>query len=238
VRAVDDASGPVDLERGQEALDGPAQLLGIRTRHKETFHGTPLNLRTDRTVSRRSDAPSGVFASLSGGIVIRLATTEPPMAELDDVDRGILHQLQQDARNTTAQAIADEVGVSPSTVRNRIDRLETLGVIEGYYPEINYEAADLPLQVLFVCTAPAEDRSGRFNQLLTVRGVVDVRETMTGRGNLFVEVAADDTSDIVRITDAIQDLGFTIDSSEFLRRRRIQPFNHFYPEPPTEDDGE
>lgn len=42
--------------------------------------------------------------------------------DLDNVDRGILHLLQLDARNTTAQEIGDKTGVSPSTVRNRIDR--------------------------------------------------------------------------------------------------------------------
>jgi DNA-binding Lrp family transcriptional regulator len=49
--------------------------------------------------------------------------------ELDDVDRGILYELQREARNTTAQEIADLVGVSPGAVRNRIERLEAGGVV-------------------------------------------------------------------------------------------------------------
>jgi DNA-binding Lrp family transcriptional regulator len=76
------------------------------------------------------------------------------MVELDNVDRGILHELQVDARNRTAQEIADKVDVSASTVRNRIEELEADGIIEGYHPKIDYEAADLPLQILFVCSAP------------------------------------------------------------------------------------
>lgn len=51
--------------------------------------------------------------------------------DLDDVDRSILYMLQQDARNSTAQDIADRAGVSASTVRNRIDQLEADGIIEG-----------------------------------------------------------------------------------------------------------
>jgi len=54
------------------------------------------------------------------------------MVQLDNVDRGILHELQVDARNRTAQEIADKVDVSASTVRNRIEALEANGVIEGY----------------------------------------------------------------------------------------------------------
>lgn len=74
--------------------------------------------------------------------------------DLDDVDRSILYLIQQNARNKTAQEIADQVGVSASTVRNRIDDLEADGIIRGYHPEIDYEAANLPLQVTFVVSVP------------------------------------------------------------------------------------
>lgn len=78
-------------------------------------------------------------------------------SELDNVDRGILHLLQVDARNTTAKEIAEKTGVAASTVRNRIEQLEANGVITGYHPKIDYEAANLPLKVLFVITAPREN---------------------------------------------------------------------------------
>jgi Lrp/AsnC family transcriptional regulator, leucine-responsive regulatory protein len=147
--------------------------------------------------------------------------------DLDDVDRGILHMLQLEARETTAQEIADTVGVSPSTVRNRIDQLEAEGVIKGYHPEIDYEAANLPLQILFICSAPPTERSELAEEVMQVHGVVDLRELMTGRRNLHVDVVGTSTRDITRITNAIHDLGLQIDSSELLQRRMRQPFNHF-----------
>ena len=148
--------------------------------------------------------------------------------ELDNVDRGILYLLQRDARNTTAQEIADTVGVSASTIRNRINRLESDGVIRGYHPEINYEEANLPLRILFVCTAPATDRSHLAEKVMEVQGVIDMREMMTGRRNVQIEVVGTNTRDITRITDAIHELGLQIESSELIKRRRIQPFNHFH----------
>lgn len=150
------------------------------------------------------------------------------MVELDNVDRGILHELQLDARNRTAQEIADKVDVSASTVRNRIDELESDGIIEGYHPKIDYEKANLPLQILFVCSAPPTERSEMVEQVLDIRGVVDVRETLTGRRNLFVEAVGVNTTDTVRMTDAIHDIGLSVESSELLRQRRVQPFNHFF----------
>ena len=147
---------------------------------------------------------------------------------LDGVDRGILHMLQRDARNTTAQEIAEQVGVSASTVRNRIGALEEDGVIEGYHPTINYEAADFPLRVMFVVTAPPTDRSSFVDRLLGIRGVIAVREMITGHRNIHVEVIATDTTDITRITDAIHELGIQIESSEIMKQSRTQPFDHFH----------
>lgn len=149
-------------------------------------------------------------------------------SELDNVDRGILHLLQADARNTTAQEIGDKTGVSPSTVRNRIERLEADGVITGYLPSIDYEAANLPLQVLFVITAPPKRRSEAVEEILDIKGVVDVRETLTGRRNVYVEVVGTSTADVTRMTDAIHDLDLEIESSDILKHHRRQPFDHFH----------
>jgi len=148
--------------------------------------------------------------------------------ELDDVDRGILYLLQRDARDTTAQEIADMVGVSASTVRNRIDQLEAAGVIRGYQPEIDYEAANLPLRVKFIITAPPTERSGYVDQLLDIKGVVDVAEMLTGTDNLHVEAVGTSTTDVSRISDAVHELGLSIERSDIMKRRRMQPFDHFH----------
>lgn len=147
--------------------------------------------------------------------------------ELDTVDRGTLHEPQLDARDRTAQEIVDEVDVSASTVRNRIDELEANGIIQGYHPKIDYEKANLPLQVTFVCSAPPTERTGMVEQILDIRGVVDARETLTGRRNIYVEAVGTDTTDTVRITDAMHEIGISIESSEILRQRGVQPFDHF-----------
>ncbi|RLM88030.1 Lrp/AsnC family transcriptional regulator [Haloarcula sp. Atlit-7R] len=148
--------------------------------------------------------------------------------DLDDIDRSILYLLQRDARHTTAQEIGDTAGVSASTVRNRIDQLEADGIIKGYHPEINYEEANLPLQVTFVISAPPTELKQYSEDIRAIQGVVDVREMLTGRRNIHIDVVGTSTSDITRITDAIHDIGVEIESSEMMRRRHVQPFNHFF----------
>lgn len=148
--------------------------------------------------------------------------------DLDAVDRSIIYLLQRDARHKTVKEIADKVGVSTSTVRNRINRLEEDGIIKGYHPEIDYEAVNLPLQLVFVITPPPNKLQEYSKQIRGIQGVVDVREMLTGRRNLHVDVVGTSVSDMTRITDAIHDVGVEIESAEMTRKRHIQPFDHFY----------
>ena len=146
---------------------------------------------------------------------------------LDDVDRGVIFALQRDARGATAQEIAETVGVSPSTVRNRIVKLETIGVIEGYHPLINYEQAGFPLRVLFVATAPPDERQQRAKETLRVPGVTDVREMLTSKRNLYVEAVATSTRDLAGITSSLSDRNLEIVSSEIVTAHYSQPFGEF-----------
>lgn len=135
---------------------------------------------------------------------------------LDEIDRGVLYMLQEDARTTTHDEISAAVGVSPSTVRNRIGQLEEAGIIEGYMPQIDYERAGFPLHVQFVCTVSASDRAQRAREALEINGVVSVREMLTGERNLVVEAVATGTHDLGAITEALNELEMTVHTSDII----------------------
>lgn len=149
---------------------------------------------------------------------------------LDAVDRGILYVLQEDARNTTHEMIGKAVGVSPSTVRNRINQLEEAGVIDGYVPRIDYERAGFPLRVQFVCTASSTDRNRLAREALDIGGVISVHEMLTGEQNVLIEVIATSTADLSAITAAFSDIGLTIHRSDIVTNSYSQPFNYFEPD--------
>ncbi len=44
-----------------------------------------------------------------------------------------------------SRMLAEQTGVSASTVRYRIRNLEETGILTGYHPEVNYEAASYQL---------------------------------------------------------------------------------------------
>lgn len=146
--------------------------------------------------------------------------------ELDEVDRGIIHVLQNDARNNTARDVGDAVGVSAGTVRNRIEKLEAAGVIRGYVPDIDYEKAGYQLKVLFTCTA--EDPSVTLTEdLLDQHGVVTVRKLLAGKENYHIQAIGTDTNDVSGIGNSIRDCGLEIVRSDVIDAEFAQPFNHF-----------
>jgi DNA-binding Lrp family transcriptional regulator len=154
---------------------------------------------------------------------------------LNNLDRRILHLLQLDARGASDTNIAEETDVTGTTIHNRIKQLEEKGIITGYNPEIDYEKAGYPMQVLFICSTDLSSRSEMAERALEVRGGVNVREMLSGEENLHVEVVAESTSEIKESTDQLDDLGLRIVSSNILAEEHIQPWNHFHQEFAGED---
>lgn len=69
----------------------------------------------------------------------------------DERDLAILAALQADARATYAQ-VAREVGLSPSSVHDRVRKLEESGVIRGYRALVDAEAVGLYVTALISVT--------------------------------------------------------------------------------------
>ena len=63
---------------------------------------------------------------------------------LDEVNRGILTALTKDPRLSTAE-LARRVGMSAPAVRERVNRLEEVGVIRGYRLDVDPAAMGIPV---------------------------------------------------------------------------------------------
>jgi len=149
---------------------------------------------------------------------------------IDEIDKRILYYLAQDARNTTASAIADEMEVTPATIRNRIRQLEEQSIIRGYLADIDYKGIDGHVTYHFSCTAPIPDRDRLAQSALNVSGVITVRELMTGKENLVLTVIGSDTDDISRVAGELSDLGLDIEDESVIEAEYHHPFDSFGPE--------
>ena len=152
------------------------------------------------------------------------------MARLDEIDRRILYRLAEDARGTSAPMIADEVNVSAGTVRNRIDQLEADGILTGYHAAIDYERADNSLRNLFVCDVSVTERAHLATQALAIPGVINVRELMSGRGNLHITAVGADTEDLSRISHELSSLGVDIQGEDLIQSEQTRSYQPYGPE--------
>lgn len=148
---------------------------------------------------------------------------------IDEVDEQIIYYLTQDARHTSAPDIAEKVDVSAPTVRNRIRRLEEEGLIEGYHAHVNYERAGSLLTNLFQCSSSSSNRQKLAQQVLDVPGVINVREVMTGKGDLRIKAVGRDTDDLTRISQDITALGLEIDDEDLIHREYFRPYAQYGP---------
>ena len=148
---------------------------------------------------------------------------------LDEIDRRIIYALMVDARNTSAPAIADEVGVSGATIRNRIARLEEHGILTGYQTAVDFERASGSLTNLFICHVPFGEIEWISHQAGSIAGVINVRELMGGRMNLHVLAVGEDTGDLRRIGRELSNLGAEIEDELLLHEEHHHPYMPYGP---------
>ena len=147
--------------------------------------------------------------------------------DIDDVDRAILHALQEDARNLSSGEIADRSGTSDSTVRKRIKRLEEREVIKGYHAAIDYPKSGYPFKMLLFCTAPIPKRGEMIEDVLAINGVVSVQELVTGEKNLLVTVVGENDDDVTPVAQELLELGLTVADEVLVRSHETTPFGGF-----------
>jgi Lrp/AsnC family transcriptional regulator, leucine-responsive regulatory protein len=118
---------------------------------------------------------------------------------LDDKDRKILDLLLQDAR-LPLKTLAARVGLARSSLRDRLSRLETDGIIRGYRAEIAVPPSGVSAY-LFVRLkrTPALDLIEALRATPSVRSCV----SLTGDVDLLVELSAASTDELNAARDRI-----------------------------------
>lgn len=149
---------------------------------------------------------------------------------VDEIDKRILYYLAEDARNTATSDIAEEMEVTPATIRNRIRQLEDQGILQGYLANIDYKSIEGHATYQFNCTAPIPERDRLAQAALDISGVVKVRELMAGNANLVITAVGPDTNDINRIAGELSDLGLDIEEESVIQDEYHQPYDPFGPE--------
>ena len=130
--------------------------------------------------------------------------------ELDDIDRSLVRELARDARLAN-NALAERVGIAPSTCLGRVRALRERGVIRGYHADVDQAALGRPLQAMIAVRlqSDARDRIRGFAAEVAAQPEVLNVFFLAGKDDFLLHVAAASTAalrdfvEILSSTDAV-----------------------------------
>ncbi len=130
---------------------------------------------------------------------------------MDDLDRAILDILRRDAR-TPYTEIADEVGTSEGTIRNRVEQLVGDGVIERFTVSTRTGNVKAMVEVSVDVDVRTEGLTGRLAEWHQVDFVWQV----SGEEDIVVVVDAADTSALNDMITGVRELDEVINTKTRL----------------------
>jgi len=121
---------------------------------------------------------------------------------MDARDRKILAALERNARLTYLE-IGDEVGLSASSVHDRVRKLEKTGVIKGYRAEIDRISVGLPITA-FVSLALSPNSPADIPSLIAEFPFVESCYSVAGDNSYALVVRAPSTRHLEELVDALR----------------------------------
>ena len=115
---------------------------------------------------------------------------------MDSLDRKLLNLLQRDASQTNA-ALAERVGLSPSTCLRRVQRLLREGVIERIVAILNPAATGRRLKAIVMVELDehGDQHQRRFLELAVIEPAVAQAHAVTGRTDVVLVLRLQDMAE-------------------------------------------
>lgn len=142
---------------------------------------------------------------------------------LDDIDRNILKELQQDARTSYAE-LGRRVGLTTPAVIERVRKLEDAGIILGYRAEIDTAKVGLPITAFVRMSISGVDYSHIIEVAQQSNEVLECHRG-TGGDSFIMKVAVASVEHLQEIIDKLTPYGITTTAivlSSPVKRRIIQ----------------
>jgi DNA-binding Lrp family transcriptional regulator len=116
---------------------------------------------------------------------------------VDETDRRLLEVLAVEARIPN-NALAERIGIAPSTCLGRVRAMVASGVIRGFYADIAPEAVGRPLQAIIAIRLQVDSRNIIHSFAKRLAGMAEVRNVffVAGGHDFFVRVATHDITEL------------------------------------------
>jgi len=111
------------------------------------------------------------------------------MSKLDSLDKHLLSILRSDARTSTVE-LSKQLGVSRATVQNRMQQLESRGVILNYTVNLKSSTEVNTIRALMSIAVEGKKTPSVINLLKGFSHIVTIHHT-NGRWDLIAEIQTD-----------------------------------------------
>lgn len=108
---------------------------------------------------------------------------------MDNKDQQLLSLLRKDARMATVM-LAKKMGISRSTVQNRINKLEKNGIILGYTVKLKPDAEVHPVRLFMNISVESKNEASVIHDLHQYPEVIAIHHT-SGHWDLIAEIRAE-----------------------------------------------
>jgi DNA-binding Lrp family transcriptional regulator len=124
--------------------------------------------------------------------------------DLDEIDRHIVRELAQDARLAN-NALAERVGIAPSTCLGRVRSLRERGVIRGYHADVDPAALGRPLQAMIAVRLQSNARGRIRGFAADVAALPEVLNVffLAGKDDFLLHVAAASTASLREFVESL-----------------------------------
>ncbi len=120
------------------------------------------------------------------------------MSNLDEIDRQLVALLQQDNRLSLNQLSA-AIGAAPSTINDRLKRLERRGVLSGYHAHVNPGVIGLDLLAfVFVGWGDPKTEAAFLKRVAAAPEILECHH-VTGAWNYLLKVRVTNTAALERL---------------------------------------
>jgi Lrp/AsnC family transcriptional regulator, leucine-responsive regulatory protein len=136
---------------------------------------------------------------------------------IDEIDRQILHLLQEDSRLSNA-ALAEAVGLTASSVFERVKKLEKRGIIQKYVAVVDAAALGRPITAfirLTVATSSTDSyRAAKQNLLVVCQSMASVQEchTVSGTDCYILKIRVANMGELEKLIETLRDTAFVTGS--------------------------
>lgn len=123
----------------------------------------------------------------------RKSTSMKPNIKLDATDRKILEILQANSNITNAQ-LAKEIGLSPAPTLERVNKLESSGVIRSYHAVIDPASVGLGVSTFVMASLKGHNKDNIEKFISAIKRIPEIIEChhVTGAGDFILKIVCVD----------------------------------------------